>query len=60
MAAPHARTVVVVSDQSRCPEEADAQSVRCAILVDEMCDEPRERVHIAVQLSTSNAVPLIK
>ncbi len=29
VAAKDAHSVMIVSDQSRCPEEADAQSLRC-------------------------------
>ncbi|KAL6749116.1 hypothetical protein V8C86DRAFT_3032280 [Haematococcus lacustris] len=60
VAARHAAKTIVISDQSRCPEEADAQSVRCAILLDEMCDNPREGGQVVVQMSTSNAIPILR
>lgn len=42
----------------RYPLEADALSVRCAVLLDEM--ERQGQGHIILELKTSNALPLVK
>ncbi|KAG2488131.1 hypothetical protein HYH03_013277 [Edaphochlamys debaryana] len=38
VAAADAATTVILSDQSRGPDEADAQAIRCAILLDELLE----------------------
>lgn len=67
VAACQAASTIIVSDHSRSPTEADAQSVRCAILLDEQqsqCGAPvsnhLETRHVVVDVKTSNAMPLLK
>lgn len=45
-----ARATIIVSDQSRNPDEADGQALRCAILLDEL-EEPRMSAQRANNLS---------
>jgi len=65
VAASRAAQICVVSDTSRYPSEADAQSLRAAVLLDELdfpgVGEPDPRTgDIIVELKTANAVPLLR
>eukprot|EP00775_Hariotina_reticulata_P003585 gene3585-3850_t len=65
VAASSARATIILSDQSRSRDEADAQSLRVAILLDELDDyrglkKGRALGHIVVETRTSNAVPLLR
>ncbi|KAK9800732.1 hypothetical protein WJX73_002178 [Symbiochloris irregularis] len=60
-----AAATIIVSDNSRNPDEADAQAVRTAVLLDELdfpgfgVPDPRTGV-IVVELKTSNALLLLR
>ncbi|WIA22302.1 hypothetical protein OEZ85_004619 [Tetradesmus obliquus] len=65
VAASKARSTIIISDQSRGRDEADAQSLRCAILLDELdgyrgLRKGRAMGHIVVETRTPNAVPLLR
>ncbi|KAF6262463.1 hypothetical protein COO60DRAFT_628176 [Scenedesmus sp. NREL 46B-D3] len=65
VAASKARSTIIISDQSRGRDEADAQSLRCAILLDELdgyrgLRKGRAMGHIVVETRTANAVPLLR
>ncbi|KAK9810370.1 hypothetical protein WJX72_009592 [[Myrmecia] bisecta] len=64
VAASAAAATIVVSDSSRSSRESDAQSLRCAVLLDELdfpgYGVPDPRIgHIIVELKTSSAVQLL-
>ncbi|KAK9801967.1 hypothetical protein WJX73_003033 [Symbiochloris irregularis] len=64
VAAAAAASIVIISDRSRPPEEADAQSIRVAVLLDELdfpgfgVPDPRQ-APILVEVKTANAARLI-
>eukprot|EP01025_Chloroclados_australasicus_P037823 TRINITY_DN38681_c0_g2_i3.p1 TRINITY_DN38681_c0_g2~~TRINITY_DN38681_c0_g2_i3.p1 ORF type:complete len:744 (+),score=121.86 TRINITY_DN38681_c0_g2_i3:179-2410(+) len=65
VAAKDAASVVIVSDNSRSQDEADAQSIRAAVLLDEMelvanSDSDGPPPNIIVEMRTRNAVPLLQ
>ncbi|KAK9803748.1 hypothetical protein WJX73_000566 [Symbiochloris irregularis] len=64
VAAAAASSIVIISDRSRPPEEADAQAVRAAVLLDELdfpgFEVPDTRTApILVEVKTANAVRLL-
>ena len=44
----------------RCPDEADAQSLRSAVLLDEFARPVGKRVTIVVEARTGNVLPLLQ
>ncbi|KAK9811837.1 hypothetical protein WJX72_011041 [[Myrmecia] bisecta] len=64
VAASAAAVTIVVADSSRAPEEADAQSLRAAVLLDELdfpgfgVRDPR-RGAVVVEMKTMDALPLL-
>ncbi|CAL5229603.1 g12963 [Coccomyxa viridis] len=60
VAASWASSIIVVSDCSRCPDEADAQALRAAVLLDEMKRPPGRKVQVIVEAKTRNVLRLIQ
>ncbi|KAK9908516.1 hypothetical protein WJX75_009020 [Coccomyxa subellipsoidea] len=55
-----ASSAIIVADSSRSPDEADAQSLRAAVLLDELDRPAGRRSQIVVEARTPNALRLLQ